>query len=71
MTFRATKKEISGKTELRGHLDFLNLSNANYTLRFIDMQIFHVHRVNRGKNIRRALDDALSSLRQDYWSTRR
>jgi len=71
MTFRATKKEISRKTELRGHFDLLNLSNTNYTLRFIDMQILHVHRVNRGKDIRRALDDALSSLRQDYWGTRR
>jgi len=71
MTFRTMKKEISGKIELRGHLDFLNLSNANYTLRFIDMQILHIHRVNRGKDIRRALDDALSSLRQDHWGTRR
>lgn len=34
------------------------------------MQVFHVHRVNRGEDIRRALHDALAGLRQDHRGAR-
>jgi len=34
------------------------------------MQVLHVHRVNGGEDVRRTLNDALSSLRQDHWSAR-
>lgn len=34
------------------------------------MQVLHIHRVNRGEDVRRTLDNALSGLRQDYWSAR-
>lgn len=62
MTFRAAEEETSRKTELRRQFSkFIN--GELYELRFIDMQIFHVHRVNRGEDIRRALNDALSGLR--------
>jgi len=35
------------------------------------MQVLHIHRMNRSEDIRRTLDDALSSLWQDYRSTGR
>lgn len=35
------------------------------------MQVLHVHRVNRGEDVRRALDDALPGLRQHDRSARR
>lgn len=35
------------------------------------MQVFHVHRVDRGEYIRRALNDALPGLRQDHRGARR
>lgn len=69
MTLRATEEETSKK--LRGQPDFLNLSMANYTLRFIDMKVLHVHRVNRSEDIRCSLDDALSGLWQNHRGTGR
>lgn len=66
VTFRAAEEETSRKIKPRGQPDSNRINGDLYTLRFIDMQVLHVHRVNRGKDIRRALDDALSGLRQDH-----
>lgn len=71
MTLRAAEEETFRKPEPRAPPTFLNLSTANCTLRFIDVQVFHVHRMDRGENIRRALYDALTSLWQDHRGARR
>lgn len=38
-------------------------------LRFIDMKVFHIHRVNGGENICRTLHDTFSSFWQNNGCT--
>lgn len=52
------------------HWNLLYFSNKEIKmLRFIDMKVFHIHRVNGGENICRALHDTFSSFWQNNGCT--
>lgn len=69
MTFRAIKKKHLSRGKQFTSL-IISLLIPNGMLRFINMQVLHVHRVNRGEDIGSALYNTFSSLWQNYWCAR-